>query len=166
MSEETKNEQQAELQDEVTQNEEVRVPETSDEKLTDSHGQEAVAKGKYQRDIANKDAEIEALRKELEEVKGEASKSADANEEIRKLRAEIADEKLTNALNAQGCINPKAAKALLEDYDNDIDALAKDCPYLFKQKQTGTTGGAPNDAATHKERVDKARAAVGLKPKE
>lgn len=160
MSEENKNDA-VEPEDAKGVEPEEKSTETSG--LKDSHGQEGIAKGKYQRDIASKDAEIADLKKELEELKGKSAENADANEEIKKLRAEIADEKLTNSLNAAGCINPKAAKALLDDYEGDIDALAKDCPYLFKQKQTGSTGGAPNDVVTTEERKKKARAAAGLK---
>lgn len=161
MSEENEKQEQTTVEPEGN-----RQEGTPDVGVKDSHGQEGIAKGKYQRDIASKDAEIEALKKELEQVKGEAAGNADANEEIKKLRAEIADEKLTNSLNAAGCVNAKAAKALLEDYDNDIDALAKDCPYLFKKKVTGVTGGVPTDAIGKADAVKKARAAAGLKDKE
>ena len=46
------------------------------------------------------------------------------------------------------CDDAQAARALLDDYDGDVDKLKAECPYLFgKEKKTGTTGAKPTGAA-------------------
>ena len=59
------------------------------------------------------------------------------------MKASQADERVTHKLEMAGCKNPKAAKALLDDYDGDISKLKEACPYLFEdEKQKGKTGGS------------------------
>lgn len=77
----------------------------------------------YQRQLAEKDAEIEALQAKV----AEAAKSSEAaqalNEQIASLKRAIADERVELALISAGARNVKAARALLDDHDGDVQAL-------------------------------------------
>jgi outer membrane biosynthesis protein TonB len=130
---------------------EPKEPQKEPEGLTDKHGQEAVSKGKYERDLKAANDRIAELQAKIDE----AAKTEDA---AKKLREEIAELKRDNAeretdyrLKIAGCTDEKklnAAKKLMPDYEGDIDKLKADYPYLFeKQKQTGTTGAKPEGAS-------------------
>ena len=122
-------------------------PGPSDDGLKDKHGEDAINRGRYDRDIKAKDDEIAALKKQLDEVKKGAEDSAAALKRVEELEARLADEKVDHALEVAECVNGKAAKALLDDYDGDVAKLKEACPYLFKQpKQTGSTGYRPGGA--------------------
>lgn len=122
-------------------------PEPSDDGLKDKHGEDAINRGRYDRDIKAKDDEIAALKKQLDEAKKGAEDSAAALKRVEELEARLADEKVDHALEVAECVNGKAAKALLDDYDGDVAKLKEACPYLFKQpKQTGSTGYRPGGA--------------------
>ncbi len=51
-------------------------------------------------------------------------------------------------LESAGCIDTKAAMAVLEDHE-DVAGLKRECPYLFKQQpaQVGSTGLRNNGGA-------------------
>lgn len=135
----------------------------SDGDLRDKHGEPAVNRGRYDRDMAAKDAEIETLKKQLEEATGKAKSGEDALKRVEQLEARLADEKLTHQLDQAGCVNAKAAKALLGDYEGDVGKLKEECPYLFgAARQQGSTGAKPQGAPEPTdELVRKAREAVG-----
>lgn len=128
------------------------------EQLTDKHGQEAISKGKYARDIAAKDAEIAELRKQVEAAAESKEGRKELEDKISELESRIASEKIDHSLDKAGCINVKAAKALLDDYEGDIAKLKESCPYLFKEEQKGSTGlvpkGTPSSAL--KDKINKA----------
>ena len=113
---------------------------------------------------AKKD-DAEAAKAQLEEAGKKAETGADALKRVEALEAQLADEKVTHALDAEGCVNAKAAKALLDDYKGDIAALKADCPYLFYQTQTGSTGFRPNGAPTLTSEDLKARAKAAAEGK-
>ena len=103
-----------------------------------------VNRHKYERDLQAKDKEIEELKAQI----AEAAKTKEGREALEKkvddLKAQMASEKVGYQLELAGCVNVKAAKALLDDYDGDVAKLKEACPYLFgKEKQTGTTGKKP-----------------------
>ena len=137
--------------------------------LTDGHGQEGISKAKYQREKAAWEAE----RKELEaKLAAQSGGRASADDRVSKLEADLKameerleDERVTARLAAAGCVNAKAAKAVLADYDGDVDKLKQECPYLFRTaRQTGSTGGTPA-GAPKPDLVARARKAAGLPPK-
>lgn len=106
-----------------------------------------VNRHKYERDLEAKDKEIEELKAQI----AEAAKTKEGREALEKkvddLKAQMASEKVGYQLELAGCVNVKAAKALLDDYDGDVAKLKEACPYLFgKEKQTGTTGVKPSGA--------------------
>ena len=86
------------------------------------------------------------------EAKKGAADGATAIKRVEALEAQLADKEVTHALETAGCVNDKAAKALLDDYEGDVSKLKEACPYLFKQtKQTGSTGAKPGGAPTTSE---------------
>ncbi len=109
---------------------------------------------KYERDIANRDkriAELEALLKEKEEgSKTEAERLKELETQHQTLVEQLQTEKLTSKLTGAGCINAKAAMALLNDYEGDVDKLKESAPYLFEStnKASVTTGGVPEGKPT------------------
>lgn len=132
-----------------------------EENLKDQHGQDAISKGKYQRDIAAKDAKIA----ELEALVSEASKTEEGRQEllgkIEEIKRESEVSKVEYELKLAGCRDDKATKAamaLLPDYENDVDKLKAECPYLFRaNEKQGSTGGKPAGALEGlDEKLDKA----------
>ncbi len=139
--------------------------------VKDSHGQPGINKERHDREMAEKDKQIAELQAQLEEKSKTEEGRAELKKELEDAKASIADMKVSHKLELLGCKNVKAAKALLEDYDNDPVKLKEGEPYLFGEdeepKKKGTTGkkpAGPPDSA--EERTRKAREAAGLKPKE
>lgn len=77
----------------------------------------------YAAQLKAKDAEIEALGKEIADLK-----------------ARLADERTEFALRSAGARSVTAAKALLAEHDGDVAALVAAEPWLFEG--AGTKGGA------------------------
>lgn len=119
-----------------------------DGNVEDKHGQPGINREKYQRDIQERDDRI----KELEEQVAEAIKTEEGRKELQEkideLRQTIADDRVNFDLERAGCLNTKAARALLDDYEGDVDQLKEACPYLFQEekRQTGSTGAKPQGA--------------------
>lgn len=128
----------------------------------DKHGQPGINREKYQRDIEAKDKQIAELQAQLDEKSKTEEGRAALKEELDKLKAEMADERVDHKLELAGCRNAKAAKALLEDYDGDVAKLKEACPYLFgTEKKTGSTGLKPEGGAGDLD--DKLDKAFGIK---
>ena len=111
-----------------------------DGELTDKHGEQAINRGRYDRDIKAKDDEIAELKKKLADASKRAEDGEDALKKVEALERRIEDEKLSHSLQVAGCVDEKAAKARLSDFDGDVDKLKESCPYLFAAKQAGSTG--------------------------
>ncbi|WP_417801712.1 hypothetical protein [Thermophilibacter provencensis] len=124
---------------------------------SDKHGQPGINREKYQRDMKAKDDKIAELQAQLDEKSKTEEGRAELKDELDKLKAEMADERISHKLEMAGCRNVKAAKALLDDYEGDVAKLKEACPYLFSEKQTGSTGlKSDGDAAkASEEKVDK-----------
>lgn len=117
------------------------------EELTDEHGHPAISKGKYERDIAAKDAKIADLEKQIGEAAKTEAGRTELEKKIDKLKGEIAEERTSHSLEMAGCRNVKAAKALLEDHGGDVSKLKEAEPWLFgKDKKEGSTGLKPDGA--------------------
>ena len=135
---------------------------------------DTVNRHQYERDVQRRDKEIADLRAQLraqnDAKAAEGDETAQLRKEIEDFKSQLADEKLNAALAAAGCIDAKAAKACLDDYDGDVARLKEAKPYLFQQaqeKKVLSTGGRPaGTPSPDDERVRRARAAAGLKPKE
>ena len=116
--------------------------------VKDGHGQPGINREKYQRDIEAKDKQIAELQAQLDEKSKTEEGRAALKAELDKLKADMADERTDHKLQLAGCLNAKAAKALLGDYDGDVAKLKEGCPYLFEsKKQTGSTGFKPEGGA-------------------
>ncbi|MEG1907218.1 MAG: hypothetical protein RR178_07095 [Gordonibacter sp.] len=144
-----------------------KEPESKDpeEDLTDKHGQEAVAKGRYDRDMQAKDDEIGVLKKQIEESsKTEAGRKA-LEDKIEALEGTQTEMRTEYELKLAGCRDEKAlkaAKTLIGDYEGDVSKLKAECPYLFaEEKQKGKTGFKPAGAAGDLD--DKLDKAFGIK---
>ena len=129
------------------------------EELTDEHGHPAISKGKYERDIATKDAKIG------EAAKTEAGRAA-LEKKIAELKDDQAEIRTDYELKLAGCTDEKkfkAAKKLVGDYEGDVDKLKADYPYLFAEdKKKGSTGKKP-EGAGGSDIDDKLDRAFGLK---
>lgn len=121
-----------------------------EQKLTDKHGQEAISKGRYEREIGAKDAEIAELKKKLAELDGASPAISDLVEKLNKLdadyakeKAERAEERLTFELKEAGCVDIDLAKKVAGDYET-VQALKDAKPILFSNPDPkGSTGRAP-----------------------
>lgn len=124
-----------------------------------------VNRHKYERDLAAKDKRIAELQAQIDEAAKTKEGRDDLQKKLDEMKAEFEDEKVAHKLEVAGCVNVKAARALLDDYDGDVSKLKEECPYLFgKEKQTGSTGFKPNGAAGGDD--DELDRAFGLKKKQ
>lgn len=128
------------------------------EGVEDKHGQPGINREKYQRDIEAKDKQIAELQAQLDEKSKTEEGRAALKAELDRLKADMADERIDHKLELAGCLNAKAAKALLGDYDGDVAKLKEGCPYLFgAEKKTGSTGLKPEGGASDlDDKLDKA----------
>ena len=124
-----------------------------------------VNRHKYERDLAAKDKRIAELQAQLDEAAKTKEGRDDLQKKLDDMKAELDGEKVAHKLEVAGCVNVKAARALLDDYDGDVSKLKAECPYLFgKEKKTGSTGLKPEGAAKDDDaELDRA---FGLKKKE
>ena len=108
--------------------------------------------------MAAKDKEIEELKAQMAEMSATKEGREKLEKRISELEAQNKDDRVTFQLQLAGCKNVKAAKALMDDYDGDIDKMKAACDYLFADpKKTGSTGGKPEGAASDlDEKLDRA----------
>ena len=108
--------------------------------------------------MAAKDKEIEDLKAQMAEMSATKEGREKLEKRISELEAQNKDDRVTFQLQLAGCKNVKAAKALLDDYDGDIDKMKAACDYLFADpKKTGSTGGKPEGTASDlDEKLDRA----------
>lgn len=113
----------------------------------------AQARADYEAALRERDERIAELEGEI----AEATKTAEGAEALRKgmdeLRGRGDEERVGFELQLAGARNVKAARALLPDYENDIDKLKAAEPWLFgagaaAPAQAGTTGLPNAGAAT------------------
>ncbi len=141
-------------------------PKEPEEGLTDKHGQDAIAKGRYDRDMKAKDDEIADLKKQIAESSKTEQGRADLEQKIEALEGKQSEMKADYELKLAGCTDDKkfkAAKKLLGDYENDVPKLKADYPYLFaEEKKKGSTGLKP-EGPVGGDIDDKLDRAFGLK---
>lgn len=153
----------AEPQDPQAQPQDPKAGEGAKPQDTGSGEGNTVNRHQYERDIANRDKTIGELRAEVERLRGEGGKAADAMKAVEELKAQLEDERTNSALSAAGCVNAKAAKALLGDYEGDVAKLKEACPYLFGHAGAAVSTGGEPAGSSPADRRAKARAAAGLK---
>lgn len=121
------------------------VKDTDDVK--DSHGQPGINKERHDKEVAQLQAEIEALKAQAAEAAENKAKREEYERKCSDLERRMAESEVGHRLEMAGCLNAKAARALLPDYGDDVDKLKGACPYLFgSEKKTGTTGVKPGGA--------------------
>lgn len=125
--------------------------------VEDRHGRPGINREKYARDMKARDDKIAELQAQLDEKAKTEEGRASLKKELDDLKAEMAGERVAHKLEMAGCRNVKAAKALLDDYDGDVDKLKEGCPYLFEGKKAGSTGLKPEGGASDlDDKLDKA----------
>lgn len=134
------------------------------ENLTDKHGQTAISKGKYERDLASRDQKIAELQAKLDKAAQDAAALAEVKAEINQVKQEAADERQNWELEKAGCRDIETAKAVIGNYQGDIQALKDAKPWLFESKPAGTTGLKPTGITSdYDAQLAKARKAAGVK---
>lgn len=119
-------------------------------------GGDAAAKARedYEAALAERDARIAELEGEIAEAARTAEGAEALRREMDELRRRGDEERVGFELQLAGARNVKAARALLGDYENDVEKLKAAEPWLFgvgaaAPAQTGTTGlpsaGAASD---------------------
>lgn len=114
----------------------------------DKHGEPGISRGKYEREVKAYEAKIAELQAKVDESAKTEEGRAKLKAELDSARADFADKELGYKLQLAGCVDEKAAKARLEDFDGDVAKLKDACPYLFRaQGPTGSTGAKPQGAS-------------------
>ena len=127
-------------------------------KVLDSHGQPGINKERHDKEVAELKKQIEELKADAAEAAESKAKRAEYEQKVSDLEGKLADSELSRKLEKVGCRSVKAAKALLADYDGDIEKLRAAEPFLFEEvKPTGSTGFKPkaNDPKDDQEELDK-----------
>lgn len=138
-----------------------------DEGVKDSHGQPGINKERHDREVEELNNTIAELQAKVDEAAKTDKAREDLKKEIQAAKEAIEAEKLAWKLEKAGCRNAKAAKALLEDHNNDVEKLKAAEPWLFEEdKPKGATGlkpeGAPEGEA---EELARMRRIAGLPDK-
>lgn len=116
-------------------------------------GDAAKARADYKAALRERDARIEELEGEI----AEAAKTAESAEKLRaemdELKRQGDEQRVGFELQLAGARNVKAARALLADYDNDVEKLKAAEPWLFgagaaSPAPAGATGLPKAGAAT------------------
>lgn len=115
--------------------------------------------------IAERDAKIVERDGRITELEGqlaEASKLGELNEALKseneRLKNQAASDRIDFSLQIAGCRNVKAARAVLDDYDGDVEKLKAAESWLFAAyaEATGATG-LPNAGAAKDDGKDERR---------
>lgn len=129
-----------------------------DGKVVDSHGQPGINKERHDKEVAELKKQIEELKADAAEAAESKAKRAEYEQKVSDLEGKLADSELSRKLEKVGCRSVKAAKALLPDYDGDIEKLRAAEPFLFEEvKPAGSTGFKPKaaDPKDDQEELDK-----------
>lgn len=112
-------------------------------------GDAARARADYEAALRERDDKIAELEGEI----AEAAKTAESAERLRaeldELRRQGDEQRVSFELQIAGARNVKAAKALLSDYDNDVEKLRAAEPWLFGASVAAPAGatGLPSAGA-------------------
>ena len=111
------------------------------------------ARADYETTLAERDARIAELEGQIAEAAKKAESAERLRAEMDELRRKGDEERVGFELQIAGARNVKAARALLSDYDNDVDKLKAAEPWLFgagvsPSAQAGATGLPNAGAAT------------------
>ena len=119
--------------------------------------------------IAERDGKIAELEGKLADAEKLGQQAEFLKSENEKLKNQAASDRIDFALQLAGCRNVKAARAVLDDYDGDVEKMKAAEPYLFAAhtEQSGATG-LPNAGTAGENGKDEKRwrKLVGLSPKQ
>lgn len=103
----------------------------------------------FERQLAERDVEIAALRAQVAEAAKTAEATDALNARIQELEAKAATERVDFELRLAGCRSTRAARALLDDHKGDVGALKEAEPWLFDDGISAPRGvtGLPNAGA-------------------
>ena len=115
----------------------------------------AKVRADYEAALKERDERIAKLEREIAEAAKTAESAERLCKEMDELRRQGEEQRVGFELQMAGARNVKAARALLSDYDNDIDKLRAAEPWLFGANavapaQAGATGLPNAGAATNK----------------
>ena len=100
----------------------------------------------YEAAIAERDTKIAELEAQIASASQSAETAEALQAKIDELKEQSASERVDFKLQLAGCRNTKAARAVLDDYDGDIDAMKAAEPWLFKSATIDTA--AVSDATS------------------
>ncbi len=102
----------------------------------------------WEKAVAERDEKIAALEAQVAEAARNAETAEQLRGEIAELKAQGESDRIDFKLQLAGVRNVKAARAMLGDYDGDVDALKTAEPWLFANERTtkpqGGKTGLPN----------------------
>lgn len=129
---------------------------------------EAADVSAYEAQIAERDARIAELESQIAEAAESAEAAKELKSQLREVKRQAESDKLEFSLKLAGCRNVKAAKAVLDDYSGDIDAMKEAESWLFaKHAAAGATGLPSAGAADNAEKdVRRWRQMAGLEDEE
>ncbi|MBR3235512.1 MAG: hypothetical protein IKG11_07845 [Atopobiaceae bacterium] len=132
---------------EITQGAENQAQEQQQE---DAQVQQEVTGTDWERQIADRDARITDLEGQVAETAKNAETAESLRGEIAELKAQGESDRISFRLQLAGVRNVKAARAILADHDNDIDKLKEAEPRLFEGdgKHAAKGGGAGGTGTT------------------
>ena len=108
--------------------------------------------------ITERDGKIAELEGKLADAEKLGQQAESLKSENEKLKNQAASDRIDFALQLAGCRNVKAARAVLDDYDGDVEKLKAAEPYLFAAhaEQSGATG-LPNAGTASENGKDEKR---------
>ena len=111
----------------------------------------------YETQIAERDARIAELEGQIADAAKSAEAAKELRSELKQMRKQAEDDRVEFGLKLAGCRNVKAARAVLDDYKGDIEAMKEAEPWLFAKHAAGGESvgstGLPNAGAA----VDEAK---------
>ena len=119
----------------------------------------------YAAELAKRDASITERDSKIAELEGKLADAEKLGQQAELLKSQneqlknqAANERIDFALQLAGCRNVKAARAVLDDYDGDVEKLKAAEPYLFAAhaEQSGATG-LPNAGTASENGKDEKR---------
>ena len=113
-------------------------------------GGSGIDQAAFEAQLAERDSRIAELEGQIAEAAKSAEPAEGLREEIAALKQQASDERVEFSLKLAGAHSVKAAKAVLEDYDGDIEKMREAEPWMFGKhaaKDPAGMTGLPNAGA-------------------
>ena len=115
---------------------------------TQQQGQSQIDASDYEKQIAERDAQIASLEAQVAEAAKNAETAEQLRGEIAELKAQGESDQIDFKLQLTGVRNVKAVRALLSDHGNDVDKLKEAEPWLFEAGGKHAKGGNASSGTT------------------